>query len=92
MSDYDASLIGPRLEDKWQEYLAKDGDENDTLEFWAWLVGARHKCYADPGEIIVSRDTLERALKDSAHLRHLQAKGVDNWEGYSYPNEDEDDE
>lgn len=33
--------------------------------------------------LVITRDEYEQLQKDSMWLRHLEAAGVDNWEGYS---------
>lgn len=33
---------------------------------------------------------IKQLLEAEAHLDHLKANGVDNWEGYSHPGDDED--
>lgn len=41
----------------------------------------------------ISEKRYNKLIDDSRQLAHLEALGVDNWEGYSYWNdEDEDDE
>ena len=42
--------------------------------------------------ITVSRKEYDQLIEDSIFLEHLHANGVDNWEGYSRPDEDEDDD
>jgi guanylate kinase len=41
-------------------------------------------------EILVNRATYERMKKKAELLEWLQAKGVDNWSGYSRPPDRED--
>lgn len=42
--------------------------------------------------VTISRNEYDRLLKDSKFLAHLEANGVDNWEGYAWPDTDDDDE
>ena len=43
MSEYTSeelsTLLQSHLYRKYQEYIAKDGDPLDLVEFWRWLVG-----------------------------------------------------
>lgn len=43
-------------------------------------------------EITVSRKVYEALLESQSKLWRLEAAGVDNWEGYDYALEGEDDE
>lgn len=42
--------------------------------------------------ILLRRETYERLLEAEKHLDHLKACGVDNWDGYSYPNDEDEEE
>jgi len=43
--------------------------------------------------ITVSRKEYDQLIEDSIFLEHLHANGVDNWEGYTRPDDyDEDDD
>jgi hypothetical protein len=41
-------------------------------------------------EITISLRRYNQLLEDSKLLAHLEANGVDNWEGYSCPDEEEE--
>lgn len=41
-------------------------------------------------QVIISREEYLEMKKATNHLYHLQALGVDNWEGYERPDFDED--
>jgi hypothetical protein len=40
--------------------------------------------------ITIKKSLYEKLLRDSKQLSHLNAAGVDNWEGYSYYSSEED--
>lgn len=40
--------------------------------------------------IEITKKEYDRLLADSRQLAHLEANGVDNWEGYSRPSDDEE--
>jgi len=42
--------------------------------------------------VTISKAKYKRLLDDQSVLRRLEAAGVDNWEGYSYAFDDEDEE
>jgi hypothetical protein len=46
----------------------------------------------DMETVTIPKKVYERLKEDSRVLAALEAAGVDNWEGYSYAFEDEDDE
>lgn len=43
-------------------------------------------------DITISMALYRRLITDQKFLRHLEALGVDNWEGYQGMGEDEDEE
>lgn len=46
---------------------------------------------SEPALVTITKERYTSLLEDEAQLRHLEALGVDNWEGYSsYTDEDED--
>lgn len=84
--------VRPLMEEKWSEYLAKDGDPLRPNDFWRWLAGLDHMCVPD-SQTLVSTTLLELLTRDSDRLHKLQAAGVDNWDGYDDAfREDEDNE
>lgn len=42
--------------------------------------------------VTILRSEYDHLIEDSQFLEHLHANGVDNWEGYTRPYDDEDDE
>lgn len=42
--------------------------------------------------ITVSRKEYDQLIEDSIFLEHLHANGVNNWEGYTRPDDDEDED
>ena len=42
--------------------------------------------------ITISRSFYEKLLNDSELLAHLHAAGVDNWDGYTVPFDDENED
>ena len=42
--------------------------------------------------ITVSRKEYDQLIEDSIFLEHLHANGVDNWEGYSRPDDESEDD
>lgn len=45
---------------------------------------------SDKKTVTISNEEYESLLEDRRFLRALEAAGVDNWEGYQYAFEDED--
>jgi hypothetical protein len=42
--------------------------------------------------VTISRKEYESLKEDAALLAHLEANGVNNWEGYSHPSWDDEDD
>lgn len=75
--------LRPYLDHKWDEYILKDGDANNAYEFWRWLAGLDHRCFNPETDVVISKTKLDDLVEDSVLLSHLEAAGVDNWDGYS---------
>lgn len=43
-------------------------------------------------KVTITQLEYDRLLEASLQLEHLEAMGVDNWEGYSYYKDDEEEE
>jgi hypothetical protein len=42
--------------------------------------------------VTILRSEYDHLIEDSQFLKHLHANGVDNWEGYTHPDDDEDED
>ena len=42
--------------------------------------------------VTILRSEYDHLIKDSQFLEYLHANGVDNWEGYTRPDDDEDED
>ncbi len=47
---------------------------------------------SDTEMVTITRARYESLFEDARLLAHLEVNGVDNWEGYSYPDKEEEDE
>lgn len=43
-------------------------------------------------QVTISKAEYDNLIQDQKFLRHLEANGVDNWEGYSHPDNEEDED
>lgn len=45
---------------------------------------------SDLDDVIITRSRYEELVRSENMLRHLEGTGVDNWEGYSHPDDEDE--
>ena len=83
----------------WEAYVKQAGGvsfDGQPLPTWDELGEERQSCWIAAASVAADRiEELEKSVRnmqqDVAFLRRLRAAGVDNWEGYEFALEDDDD-
>ena len=83
----------------WEAYAKQAGGasfDGQPLPTWDELGEERQSCWIAAASVAADRiEELEKSVRnmqqDVAFLRRLRAAGVDNWEGYEFALEDDDD-